>query len=111
GTGTPLGDALEVHALNQVYGGSHTEENPLIVGSIKSNIGHTCEAAGLASIAKVIVAMKHNLIPRNLHFNELNPEIDLSSIPMKIPTKTLPWNPPNEDTPLIAQVSSFGLQG
>ncbi|ORX59870.1 hypothetical protein BCR36DRAFT_315942 [Piromyces finnis] len=111
GTGTPLGDALEVHALNQVYGGSHTEENPLIVGSIKSNIGHTCEAAGLASIAKVIVAMKYNLIPRNIHFNELNPEIDLSTIPMKIPTKTLPWNPPNDDTPLIAQVSSFGLQG
>jgi len=111
GTGTPLGDAIEVHALNQVYAGSHTEENPLVVGSIKSNVGHTCEAAGLAGIAKVIVAMKHNTIPKNIHFNELNPEIDLSVIPMKIPTKNLPWNSSEEGKPLIAQVSSFGLQG
>ncbi|KAL6594873.1 hypothetical protein U3516DRAFT_647398 [Neocallimastix sp. 'constans'] len=111
GTGTPLGDAIEIHALNEVYAGSHSKENPLIVGSIKSNIGHTCEAAGLAGIAKVIVSMKHNSIPKIIHFNKLNPEIDTSLIPMKIPTRLLPWKSSNEDEPLIAQVSSFGLQG
>ncbi|ORY36775.1 ketoacyl-synt-domain-containing protein [Neocallimastix californiae] len=111
GTGTPLGDALEVHALNEIYGGSHTEENPLVVGSIKTNIGHTCETAGLAGIAKVIVSMQHKHIPRNLHFNTLNPEIDIKSIPIQIPTKTLPWNSTEPNKPLIAQVSSYGLQG
>jgi len=111
GTGTPLGDALEVHALNEIYAGSHTEENPLVVGSIKTNIGHTCETAGLASIAKVIVSMQHKHIPKNLHFNTLNPEIDIDSIPMKIPTKTIPWNSTDPTKPLIAQVSSYGLQG
>lgn len=52
GTGTPLGDAIEMNALNQVYAGSHSQENPLVVGSVKTNIGHTNEAAGLAGIAK-----------------------------------------------------------
>ncbi|ORX61108.1 ketoacyl-synt-domain-containing protein [Piromyces finnis] len=111
GTGTPLGDALEVHALNEIYAGSHTEENPLVVGSIKTNIGHTCETAGLAGIAKVIVSMQHKYIPKNLHFNTLNPEIDVKLIPMKIPTKNLPWNSSDPNKPLIAQVSSYGLQG
>ncbi|ORX78810.1 thiolase-like protein, partial [Anaeromyces robustus] len=111
GTGTPLGDALEVHSLNQVYAGSHTKENPLVVGSVKTNIGHTAEVAGLAGIAKVILAMQHKHIPKNLHFNTLNPEIDIESIPIKIPTKTIPWTSPVPNKPLIAQVSSFGLQG
>ncbi|ORX78811.1 ketoacyl-synt-domain-containing protein [Anaeromyces robustus] len=111
GTGTPLGDALEIHSLNQVYAGSHNEENPLVVGSVKTNIGHTGEVAGLASIAKVILAMQHKHIPKNLHFNTLNPEIDIESIPIKIPTKTIPWTSPVPNKPLIAQVSSFGLQG
>eukprot|EP00833_Pecoramyces_ruminatium_P008811 jgi/Orpsp1_1/1182843/evm.model.c7180000082866.1 len=111
GTGTPLGDAIEVHALNEVYAGSHSEEHPLIVGSIKTNIGHTCETAGLAGVAKVIVSMQHKHIPKNLHFNQLNPEIDVDSIPMKIPTKTIPWTSAEPNKPLIAQVSSYGLQG
>ncbi|ORX84593.1 hypothetical protein BCR32DRAFT_266215 [Anaeromyces robustus] len=111
GTGTPLGDAMEIHALNEVYAGTHSKENPLIVGSIKTNIGHTCEVAGLAGLAKVIVSLQHKHIPRNLHFNKPNPDFDLNSIPIKIPTKTLPWNSLKPGKPLIAQVSSFGLQG
>ncbi|KAG4093875.1 hypothetical protein H8356DRAFT_1311429 [Neocallimastix lanati (nom. inval.)] len=110
GTGTPLGDAIEVDALNQVYGGSHTEENPLVIGSVKTNIGHTNEAAGLAGMAKVILAMQHKYIPKNLHFNTLNPEIDIHSIPIQIATKTMPWET-QDNKPRIAQVSSFGLQG
>jgi len=110
GTGTPLGDAIEVNALNQVYGGTHTKENPLILGSVKTNIGHTGEAAGLASMAKVILAMQHKFIPKNLHFNALNPEIDVNSVPIQIATKTLPWDT-KDNEPRIAQVSSFGLQG
>eukprot|EP00833_Pecoramyces_ruminatium_P000898 jgi/Orpsp1_1/1174930/evm.model.c7180000051998.1 len=110
GTGTPLGDALEINGLNQIYAGSHTKENPLIVGSVKTNIGHTCEAAGLAGMAKVILAMQHKYIPKNLHFNTLNPEIDVESIPIQIPTKIIPWQTP-DNKPRIAQVSSYGLQG
>ncbi|ORX63831.1 hypothetical protein BCR32DRAFT_298303 [Anaeromyces robustus] len=110
GTGTPLGDAIEVNALNQVYKGTHTSENPLIIGSVKTNIGHTTEVAGLAGVAKVILSMQHKYIPKNLHFNTLNPEIDIESIPIQIATKTIPWENKN-NKPRIAQVSSFGLQG
>jgi len=110
GTGTPFGDAIEVNALNKVYAGTHSTDNPLVIGSVKSNIGHTCEAAGLAGIAKVILAMKHKFIPKNLHFNSLNPEIDIDAIPIQIATKTIPWET-KESKPRIAQVSSFGLQG
>ncbi|ORX78517.1 thiolase-like protein [Anaeromyces robustus] len=110
GTGTPLGDAIEVNALNQVYKGTHTSENPLVIGSVKTNIGHTTEVAGLAGVAKVILSMQHKYIPKNLHFNTLNPEIDIESIPIQIATKTIPWENKN-NKPRIAQVSSFGLQG
>jgi len=111
GTGTPLGDAIEVNALNQVYGGSHTPEHPLVIGSIKTNIGHVCEAAGLASMAKVILAMQHKYIPKNLHFNTLNPEIDIKSVPIQIATKMIAWENEDKTKPLTAQVSSYGLQG
>ncbi|OUM60730.1 hypothetical protein PIROE2DRAFT_31393, partial [Piromyces sp. E2] len=110
GTGTPLGDAIEMNAINQVYAGSHTQENPLIVGSVKTNIGHTNEAAGLAGMAKVILAMQHKFIPKNLHFNSLNPEIDVTSVPIHIATKTIPWET-KDNKPRTAQVSSMGLQG
>jgi len=110
GTGTPYGDAIEIQGINQVYAGSHTPEHPLVIGSIKTNIGHTAETAGLASIAKVLMAMKNKTIPRHLHFKNLNPEIDLKAVPLAIPTHNMKWETV-EGKPRTALVSSYGLQG
>ncbi|KAG4100698.1 ketoacyl-synt-domain-containing protein [Neocallimastix lanati (nom. inval.)] len=112
GTGTPYGDALEIHALNQVFGESHTKNSPLYIGSVKTNIGHTCEAAGLAGIVKVLLSMKHQIIPKHINFKKLNPEIDLETIPLCIPSqKNIHWTSSDPSKPLIAQISSYGLQG
>ncbi|ORX45632.1 ketoacyl-synt-domain-containing protein [Piromyces finnis] len=110
GTGTPYGDAIEIQGINQVYAGSHTSEHPLVIGSIKTNIGHTAETAGLASIAKVLLAMKNKTIPRNLHFKNLNPEIDLGVVPLSVPTHNVKWETV-DGKPRTALVSSYGLQG
>eukprot|EP00833_Pecoramyces_ruminatium_P013579 jgi/Orpsp1_1/1187611/evm.model.d7180000059031.1 len=112
GTGTPYGDALEIHALNQVFENTHTKNSPLYIGSVKANIGHTCEAAGLAGIVKVLLSMKHHMIPKQVNFKKLNPEIDLEPIPLSIPSqKNVTWESSDPSKPLIAQVSSYGLQG
>lgn len=110
GTGTPYGDAIEIHGINQVFAGSHTPDNPLYIGSIKTNIGHTFEPAGLAGIAKVLVSLKNKIIPRHLHFKTLNPEIDIKSVPLAIPLHNIKWESEN-DKPRTALVSSYGLQG
>ncbi|ORX86212.1 ketoacyl-synt-domain-containing protein, partial [Anaeromyces robustus] len=110
GTGTPYGDAIEIQGINQIFSGSHTQDNPLIIGSIKTNIGHTTETAGLASIAKVLLAMKNKIIPKHLHFKTLNPEINLKSVPLAIPTHNIKWETQN-NKPRTALVSSYGLQG
>ncbi|ORY56754.1 hypothetical protein LY90DRAFT_506672 [Neocallimastix californiae] len=94
GTGTPFGDAIEMNALNQVYAGSHSQENPLVVGSVKTNIGHTNEAAGLAGIAKEFTFQY--LKSRN-------------SVPIQIASKKIPWEM-KENKPRMAQVYSLGLQ-
>jgi acyl transferase domain-containing protein/long-subunit acyl-CoA synthetase (AMP-forming) len=112
GTGTPYGDAIEIHALNQIFKDSHSKKSPLYIGSVKTNIGHTCEAAGLAGIVKVLLSMKHNVIPKHINFKKLNPEIDLSMVPFCIPSqKNIRWTSPDPSKPLIAEVSSYGLQG
>ena len=110
GTGTPLGDAIETETLNIAFGGSHTEKKPLVVGSVKTNIGHTEEVSGLAGLCKVILSMSHRIIPPHLHLNNLNPKIDLSVIPMTIPQKKCIWKCPRGKK-RIGLVSSFGLQG
>ena len=106
GTGTSLGDPIEVEALNAVFG-EETRENPLLIGSVKSNIGHLEAAAGIASLIKVILALQHGKIPASLHFNEPNPHILWEKWPVKVPTSTEPW-PASER---LAGVSSFGLSG
>jgi len=112
GTGTPYGDALEIHALNQIFGHTHSKENPLYIGSVKTNLGHTCEAAGLTGVVKVLLSMQHRLIPKHINFRKLNPEINLDTIPLSIPSvRNIPWKSSDPTKPLIAQVSSFGLQG
>ncbi|WP_394845473.1 phosphopantetheine-binding protein [Pendulispora brunnea] len=108
GTGTPLGDPIEVDSLKHTFraraDGSHCR-----LGSVKTNVGHLEAAAGVASVLKVALAMKNEAIPPHLHFTSLNPRISLEGSPFVIPTRLEPW--PRGKTPRFAGVSSFGLSG
>jgi acyl transferase domain-containing protein/NADPH:quinone reductase-like Zn-dependent oxidoreductase/acyl carrier protein len=108
GTGTSLGDPIEVRALGAVFGASHGAGHPLVLGSVKSNIGHLESAAGVAGLIKVVLALQHRAIPPHLHVHELNPDIAQEPMAKLIPAATMPW--PN-DGPRAAGVSAFGLSG
>ncbi|WP_338866154.1 type I polyketide synthase [Myxococcus stipitatus] len=109
GTGTSLGDPIELQALAHVFGEGRAAESPLIVGAVKSNIGHLEATAGLAGILKVVLALRHEAIPPNLHFKRLNPNIAIGNAPVVIPTEQRPW--PRGERPRFAGVSAFGLSG
>ena len=102
GTGTGLGDPIEVGALDAVLGRSH----PLTVGTVKSNIGHLEAAAGIAGLIKAVLCVQRGQIPPNLHFHTKNPHID-PAIPLEVPTSTRGW----AIAPRVAGVSAFGLSG
>jgi polyketide synthase 12 len=109
GTGTKLGDPIEGTALAEVFGGSHSDEEPLWVGSAKSNLGHTQAAAGLAGVFKVVLAMQHDMLPRTLHVAEPTPAVDWQGANMALVQEERPWLP--KDRPRRAGVSSFGIGG
>ncbi|NEQ72619.1 MAG: type I polyketide synthase [Okeania sp. SIO2C9] len=109
GTGTSLGDPIEIEALAEVYGKNRPADHPLIVGSVKTNIGHLEAAAGVSSLMKVILALQHQEIPPHLHLKQPNPHVDWDRLPIKIPTSLMPWS--GEGKPRIAAVSSFGMGG
>ncbi|WP_293082833.1 type I polyketide synthase [Okeania sp. SIO3B5] len=111
GTGTALGDPVELKALEAVYGEGRELNNPLIVSSVKTNIGHTEAAAGMAGLMKVILSMQHQRIPRHLHFQQLNPEIRVEKMPLVIPTENKQWITQEIIKPRLAGVSSFGFSG
>ena len=108
GTGTSSGDSIEIKALEETYGENRPEDRPLVIGSVKTNIGHTEASAGIAGLIKIILSMQHRHIPRHLHFNELNPHISLEKIPAIVPDGGMPWD---SQTPRIAGLSSFGFSG
>ncbi|GLW90454.1 type I polyketide synthase [Actinokineospora globicatena] len=105
GTGTPLGDPIEVAALARAFGPLPAESCWL--GSVKSNIGHADAAAGMAGLIKVVLALRHGVVPPSLGFRSANPEIDFAATPFRVLTETAPW--PRE--PRRAGVSSFGIGG
>jgi acyl transferase domain-containing protein/acyl carrier protein len=107
GTGTPLGDPIEMSALQTLLG--PTREKPLIIGSVKTNHGHLEAAAGIAGLIKVLLSIRHGRIPPHLHFNEPSPYIPWDEIPVQVPTKTTDW--PTTEEGRVAGVSSFGLSG
>ncbi|WP_106685696.1 type I polyketide synthase [Streptomyces violaceusniger] len=109
GTGTKLGDPIEGTALAEVFGRSHSDEAPLWVGSAKSNLGHTQAAAGLAGMMKVVLAMRHDTLPRTLHVAEPTPAVDWKGAGMALVQEQRPW--PAKDVPRRAGVSSFGIGG
>ena len=109
GTGTPLGDPIEVHALGAVLATGRAPGQRAALGSAKTNIGHTEAAAGIAGVIKVALAIKHRALPANLHFERPNPNIPFEQLPLFVQRELGPW--PDETAPLIAGVSGFGFSG
>ncbi|MEH2032453.1 MAG: SDR family NAD(P)-dependent oxidoreductase [Nostoc sp.] len=109
GTGTSLGDPIEITALDGVFGKNHTLETPLIVGSAKTNIGHTESTAGIAGLIKLVLQLQHEEIAPHLHLKQPNPHINWSELPIHVPTQLMPWSKGNQ--PRLAGVSSFGFSG
>ncbi len=107
GTGTALGDPIEINALASVFSENHDNNTPLKVGSVKTNIGHSETAAGIAGVIKVALALQHKEIPQQLHFDTPNPHIAWEDIPIKVVDQATGWS---KDAP-IAGVSSFGFSG
>lgn len=110
GTGTPLGDPIEVKALNQVYGDRGADGQPLMVGSVKTNIGHLEAAAGVAGVMKIVMALQNGTIPPHLHLRSPNPLIAWDQYPITVPTAPTEWQG-NGGAPRRAGVSSFGFSG
>jgi acyl transferase domain-containing protein/SAM-dependent methyltransferase len=109
GTGTSLGDPIEVHALLATLAQGRPADRPLRIGSVKTNLGHLESAAGIAGLLKAVLALRYGEIPPHLNFQSLNPHILLGDAPLEIPTQRIPWLA--IDGPRRAGVSSFGLSG
>ncbi|WP_158616955.1 type I polyketide synthase [Corallococcus exercitus] len=108
-TGTPLGDPIEVAALNQAFGGKQTGQKRVALGSLKAAIGHLDAAAGIAGVVKTVLAMEHGEIPASPHFQQPNPVIDFDAGPFFVPSQPRPWTSANG--PRRAGVSAFGIGG
>jgi len=113
GTGTKAGDPIEAEAIYSAFFGDNfdqsKQENPLYVGSIKTVVGHTEGTAGLAGVLKASLSVQAGIIPPNLLFNSLNPDIEPFYGPLKVPTEAIAWPTLPEGVPRRASVNSFGI--
>jgi polyketide synthase 12 len=110
GTGTALGDPIEVQAIAAVYGEGRPPDHPLLLGAVKTNIGHLEAAAGLAGVAKLVACLRSEALPATLHTKPRNPHIDWQTLPIDVVDSYRPW-PRREDAVRRAGVSSFGMSG
>jgi acyl transferase domain-containing protein len=111
GTGTPVGDPIEATALGRVLGRSGPRDEPLWIGSVKSNLGHLEPASGVAGLAKLALSIHHRTIPPSLHFRSPNPEIAFEALQLAVPTRVLEWRARTKDDLLCAGINSFGFGG
>ena len=109
GTGTALGDPIEMRSINAIYGKSSQRDNRLMIGSVKTNIGHTEVAAGIAGLIKVVLSMKNGQVPPHLHLDEISPVLDFDSGYSAIPTELTDWK--SNGGKRLAGISSFGFSG
>ncbi|WP_330276270.1 SDR family NAD(P)-dependent oxidoreductase [Lentzea sp. NBC_00516] len=109
GTGTKLGDPIETEALVRAFGAAEGSTG-CALGSLKSNIGHTMSAAGVAGVLKIVLALRHGMLPPSLHHDETNPAIRLAGSPFRVHTELTPWEP-NRWGKRVAATSSFGFSG
>ena len=110
GTGTEVGDPIEAQATGNAYGRGRDPDRPLLIGSVKTNIGHLEAAAGVAGIIKAVLAMRRGVIPRHLRFQDPSPEIDWDQLPLEVTATPTDW-PRVSDAPPRAGVSGFGWSG
>ena len=109
GTGTPLGDPIEIKALTQAFRASTSKKGFCAIGSVKTNVGHLNTAAGVTGLIKTVLALKHKQIPPSLHFQAPNPQIDFANSPFYVNTKLSEWK--SNGIPRRAGVSSLGIGG
>ncbi|MEO8693821.1 MAG: beta-ketoacyl synthase N-terminal-like domain-containing protein [Acidimicrobiales bacterium] len=109
GTGTPLGDPIEVRALGAVLCRGRSHDQPLLLGSVKTNVGHMEAAAGIGGLIKLVLMLEHQAIPPHLHLNTLSGYIASENLPIAVPTQPMPWDSNGNER--IGGVSSFGLSG
>lgn len=110
GTGTSLGDPIELEALTAAFGAFTDKKQYCGIGSVKTNIGHTLVAAGIAGVLKILLAFRHEQLPPTLNYSECNPLIDLDNSPFRIQQQLTPWKG-SDQMPRRAAISSFGFSG
>ena len=110
GTGTTVGDPIEINAVANVYGKGRSSDRPLLIGSVKTNVGHLESAAGVAGVIKAALVLKWGVIPKHLHFQNPNPSLDWDRLPLQV-TSSMMDLPHRPDRPRLAGVNSFGISG